>query len=127
MMASCDPISDMPESSESKQDVSLTTLDYAVEKPTKPSPHRNSYPREVAVISTNSFEVSNQETREHAPRRNPKHVTGVHRDVRATSTDAEQLTLPVPDYDEPRESTPGESENPAHDFEEDLIEDAYDD
>jgi hypothetical protein len=119
---------DVPEPSELRQDLSLRrphgTPKTAAAHTTNANEH---YSREMAVISVTSYTASNQDMREEAPRRNPKHLTGVHRDIRATSTDAEPLPMPDPEHDEPRERTLGESENPAHDFDDDLVEDAYDD
>lgn len=58
------------------------------------------------------------------PRGNPKRATGLHPIIRATSTDDDALTAPVPRQDDPLEDTPGEAENPQNDFEdEDFIED----
>lgn len=117
---------DMPASSETRHDLSAEIFHSMAE--TSNSKQKTTHQsREMPVMLVTSHQTENQETREHVPRRNPKHVTGVYRDIRATSTDAEPLPMQAPMHDEPKENTPGESENPQHDFDEDFIEDAYDD
>lgn len=114
-----------PEACESPQDSLLPALEpKSSTEAAKTTPSLSSVQHQLMIELNRCREIDLEEV---GPRQNPKRVTGIHPDVRATSTDNEQLTMPVPDLDDPEENTPGEVENPQHDFDEEIIEDAYED
>lgn len=110
------------DASESTTDTSLNCGERAAHH------HRQNMSIEM-VIHNQTWVRPDRETdcREDVPRQNPKRMTGIHRDIRATSTDSEELYVPAPQFDDPDEELPGESENPQRDFDDDIIEDAYED